>query len=86
MASVSFQLDRKGVRQVLNSPEVTAWVASVAKQIGDHAQSSTGARARVSTYRTDRAAASVSVPARLQASQGALTRAAAAAGLPVRPR
>ncbi|WP_410877361.1 hypothetical protein [Nocardia sp. A7] len=84
-AIVSFRLDRKGVGEILNSREVQAWVAGVAAELGDHIYASTGVRARVRTYRTDRAAAGVSVPARLQASKGALTRAAAAKQLIVRP-
>lgn len=86
MGTVTFQLDRRGVGQVLNSREVSAWVAAAAAQLGNHVQSSTGFRPLVQSYRTDRAGATVSVPARMQASQGALTRAAAAQGLSVKQR
>jgi len=85
-STVTFRLDRKGVGQVLTSPEVSAWVTSAARQLAAHVRANHDVRPVVLNYRTDRAAASVSVPARLQASKGALTRAAAAAGLPVRPR
>lgn len=84
-AIVSFRLDRKGVGEILNSREVQAWVASVAAELSDHIYAATEVRARVRSYHTDRAAAGVSVPARLQAGKGALTRAAAANGLIVRP-
>jgi hypothetical protein len=77
----SFRLDLKGGAEVLNIKSVDA-VNALAHQIGDQA----GADAEVDPYTTDRAAAAVTVPAERQAKDGALTRAAAAVGLEVRPK
>ncbi len=84
-ATVTFRLDRRGVGEILCSREVGAWAADVAHALADDIEAATDFRPRVLTFTTDRAGASVSVPARLQASDGALTRAAAARGLVVRP-
>ena len=77
----NFQLYRKGGAEVLkelSAPLVNDLARRVAATAGKDAQ--------FDEYTTDRAAASVSVPAHLQAKDGVLTRAAAAAGLEVRPR
>ncbi len=76
-----FKLDRGGGSEVLKllaAEQVNALAAQVAKEAGVHAQ--------LEEYTTDRAAASVSVPAELQARDGVLTRAAAQAGLEVRSK
>jgi hypothetical protein len=81
MASSKFRLDRKGGAEVLKqlaAPHINA----LARQIGATA----GEDAVVEEYTTDRAAASVSVPAGQQAKDGRLTRAASAAGLEVRAK
>lgn len=83
---VTFQLDRGGVAEVLKSAEVARWVKSVAESVAASARRGTKAPATVSTFTSDRAGATVAVPARLQASEGALTRAAAEHGLVVRSR
>lgn len=76
------RLDRKGIAALLKSAEfrkrTTEAARSVASKVGDGA--------KVDEYTTDRTAAAVSVPAYDQARNGALTRAAAAAGLEVRAR
>lgn len=76
---MAFKLNRKGGAEVLKelaAPHINALARAVASDAGDDAE--------VEEYTTDRAAASVSVPAHQQAKDGALTRAAAAAGLDVR--
>ncbi|ORB55203.1 hypothetical protein BST43_15125 [Mycobacteroides saopaulense] len=73
-----FTLDHKGIEDVLKNLTAKP-INDIAKRIGVHA----GPEAVIDEYETDRAAASVSVPAGLQAKHGALTRAAAAAGLEV---
>lgn len=79
MGRVKFKLNYKGGGEVLKQL-AAPMVNSVARQVGAAA----GADAEVNEYTTDRAAASVSVPAEQQAKNGALTRAASAAGLEVR--
>ncbi|MDB2211829.1 hypothetical protein [Mycobacteroides abscessus] len=75
----NFKLNRKGGAEVLK--ELAAQqINAIAKQIAAQA----GPEAEVDEYTTDRAAAAVRVPADQQAKDGALTRAAAAAGLEVR--
>jgi hypothetical protein len=77
----TFRLNRKGGAEVLkelSAPLVNDFARRVATAAGEDAQ--------FDEYTTDRAAASVSVPAHLQAKDGVLTRAAAAAGLEVRPK
>ncbi len=81
MASSSFRLNRAGGAEVLKQL-AAAQINALAHQVGNQA----GADAEVDEYTTDRAAASVSVPAHQQARDGVLTRAAAAAGLEVRAR
>ncbi|MGN2634623.1 hypothetical protein ACTD5D_39785 [Nocardia takedensis] len=84
-STVTFRLDRRGVGEILRSREVGAWTADVAQGLADEIESATDYRPEVHSFTTDRAGTSVSVPAKLQASDGALTRAAAARGLTVRP-
>jgi hypothetical protein len=77
---VSFTLNRKGGAEVLNAL-AAEYVNDLAKQIA----AQTGVPdVEVEQYTTDRAAASVSVPAHLQAKDGALTKAAAAIGVEVK--
>lgn len=74
---MKFKLDRKGGAEVLKelaAAEIRALANRVAAQSGGE----------VRTYTTDRAAAAVTVPAARQAKDGALTRAASAAGLEVK--
>ena len=81
MVRSSFRLDRKGGAEVLKkmaAPHINALAREVAAGAGDGAE--------VDEYTTDRAAASVSVPAEAQAKGGALTRGASAAGLEVRAK
>lgn len=78
MAKSGFKLNRKGGAEVLKqmaAPHINALARQIASAAGDDAE--------VVEYTTDRAAASVSVPAGQQAEDGALTRAASAAGLEV---
>lgn len=78
---MAFVLDQEGGAEVLKELSATA-ITDLADQIADQI----GQGAKVKIYTTDRAAASVSVPAEMQAKDGVLTRAAAAAGLEVRPK
>ncbi|MFC9768657.1 hypothetical protein [Rhodococcus jostii] len=80
--AIKFRLDRKGVAEVLKSAEFAAHINTVARDVASKA----GDGAEVSEYTTERRAAAVSAPAEAQARGGALTRAAAAAGLEVRIR
>jgi hypothetical protein len=76
---MAFELDIKAGEEVLKElakAEIDALAKRVAAEAGPHAT--------VHEYTTDRAAAAVSVPAGLQAKDGVLSRAAAAAGLEVR--
>lgn len=78
---MTFELDPKGGAEVLK--QIAAQhINALAKQVAEHA----GADAQVEEYTTDRAAASVKVPAGQQAKDGTLTRAAAAVGLEVRTK
>lgn len=86
MARVQFQLNKPGVREILKSPEMAALMNETAEQVAAQIREETGEEPTVESYTTDRAAAAVGVPAVLQATDGALTRAAAAVGLEVRPR
>jgi hypothetical protein len=81
MAKSGFQLYRKGGAVVLNKMAAPA-IAALAEKVAGQA----GPDAEVDTYTTDRAAASVRVPAEQQAKDGVLTRAASAAGLEVRAK
>lgn len=80
MARKGVRLNRKGVSKTLKSPEFKAKMDALANRIAQEI----GEEAKVDSYTTDRGAASVSVPADMQARDGALTRGAAAAGLEVR--
>lgn len=92
MPAVRIRLDHPGIAEVLNSAEVAAAIAGLAASVAANARSD-GAVARngvpveVSTYTTDRSAASVALahPAGLaiEAKHGSLIRAAGAAGLEV---
>lgn len=78
---MNFKLDHKGAEEILKTvpaDEIHALAKKVAENAGDPAW--------VNTYTTDRAAASVTVPAGMQAKHGVLTRAASAAGLEVKTR
>lgn len=82
---MTFQLDREGGAEVLKEL-VADHIKEIALQVGSAADE--GAKvaeySQVDDYITDRFVASVTVPAERQAKNGALTRAAAAAGLEVR--
>lgn len=78
---MAFVLDQEGGAEVLKELAASA-INDLAQQVADDI----GEGAKVKTYTTDRAAATVSVPAEMQAKDGVLTRAAAAAGLEVRPK
>jgi hypothetical protein len=75
----NFRLDRKGGAEVLKQL-AASHINALAQQVADRA----GDDAEVEEYTTDRAAATVSVPAAQQAKDGVLSRAATAAGLEVR--
>lgn len=78
---MTFKLNLKGggaVLKQLAAPHINALARQVASNAGEDAD--------VAEYTTDRAAASVRVPAEQQARDGVLTRAAAAAGLEVRAK
>ncbi|NMD55187.1 hypothetical protein FK530_06790 [Tsukamurella conjunctivitidis] len=79
MADPKFKLDKRGGAEVLKqlaAEQINALARQIAAQAGPDAE--------VEPYTTDRAAASVSVPADQQAADGVLTRAASAAGVEVR--
>lgn len=84
-----FRLNRAGVGKILKSNEVASKVTGVAERIGAAVRSQVGpdVLVRVDPYTTDRGAAAVVIAdqhgAAMQASDGALTRAAAAVGLSV---
>lgn len=78
---MTFKLNRAGGAEVLKqlaAPAIKELARKIAADAGDDAE--------VVEYTTDRAAASVRVPAEQQAKDGVLTRAAAAAGLEVRAK
>lgn len=80
MAAPAFKLNRAGGAEVLKhlaAQRIDALAETIAGGIDG---------AEVQKYTTDRAAASVSVPAEAQAKDGVLTRGAAAAGLEVRSK
>lgn len=86
----SFQLDRRGVREVLQSPEVRAMVDEVALnlQVRVRAALPPGTQVRVKRYTSDRDAASVTIAdvrgMAWQARDGVLTRAAGELGIEIR--
>lgn len=77
----SFRLNRKGGAEVLKE-----LAAEAINALGRQVAAGAGKDAEFNAYTTDRAAASVSVPAEQQARDGVLTRAAAVAGLEVRAK
>lgn len=79
--SNNFRLNRKGGAEVLKELSAAAINA-----LGQQVAAAAGDDAVFEPYTTDRAAASVSVPAGQQAKDGRLTRAASAAGLEVRQK
>lgn len=90
MSSVEFRLDRRGVREVLRSPEMRRMVDTAAGQIADHVRANLPEQVEVDVthYTTDRAAASVTIldgrSMAWQANDGILTRAAGSLGVEVR--
>lgn len=85
---MNFKLDRKGGAEVLKQL-VADEIHALAQQVAKNAQKDADATNEVVWVHesvTDRARASVTVPAGLQAKDGVLTRAAAAAGLEVRTK
>ncbi|PTR42032.1 hypothetical protein C8K38_111201 [Rhodococcus sp. OK611] len=89
MAQKPFRLNRAGVGKILKSDEVASKVTGVAEQVGAAVRVQVGSDVvvRVDPYTTDRGAAAVVIADRhgiaMQASDGALTKAAAAVGLTV---
>jgi hypothetical protein len=90
--SIQFQLDRAGIAEILKSQEMAAAVDDLAEKIAADVRSTVDddVPVDVDSYTTDRAAAAVTIVhptgMGLQARNGVLTRAAAAAGLDVRSR
>lgn len=91
MASRPFTLYRKGAAEVLKTVAAEQ-INSLGRKVRDEVQASVGPDVEVEfeEYTTDRAAAAVVIAdsrgVELQATTGALTRAAAAVGLEVRAR
>ena len=93
MASRSgFRLNRRGVGQILKEQCGPA-ISEVAEQVASHVRAAIdddSIEVVVDTYTTDRGAAAVTIAdnrgMEFQASDGALTRAAAAVGLEVKSR
>ncbi len=83
---MTFELDREGGAEVLKEM-AKAHILELALQVGELAdEGATVAEfSTIDEYTTDRAVATVTVPAERQAKDGVLTRAAAAAGLEVNP-
>lgn len=87
MAESNVKLDHKGIAQLLKSAEFHAVVNEAAATVAQAAREIVGDKpVPVHEFTTDRAAASVSVLAAEQAKHGALTKAAAAAGLEVKEK
>jgi hypothetical protein len=78
---MNFKLDRGGGAEVLKK-----LVADEIRALGNQIGAQAGDEAEVVHYVTDRAAASVRVPAAQQAKHGTLTKAASAAGLEVKAK
>lgn len=76
------KLNNRALGGVLKSASFRARMNAAAASIAGSA----GDDAKIESYTTDRASAAVKVPAAAQARDGALTRAAASAGLQVRAR
>lgn len=81
---MKFKLDRKGGAEVLKKLAADE-IRALANEVTENAGGEDDA-AWVHHSTTDRATASVTVPAARQAKDGALTRAAAVAGLEVRAK
>lgn len=79
------KLNRAEIKRLLKSQEFRDLTNDAARKIGEHAGGSRNGVV-VNEYTTDREAAAVRVPAIQQTRRGALTRAAAAAGLTIRVR
>lgn len=92
MAAVDVKLDHPGMREMLNSPEVAAMCVDAARKIAVVVRGSVpaGTDVAVDEYRTDRAAASVTIrdaAGKLwQVRDGVLTRAAGSIGAEVKAR
>lgn len=90
MAAVEFRLNRSGVREILRGTEARRLVDGVAEQIAGHVRAHlpSPATVEVTSYTTDRAAASVAVldyrAMSWQARDGILTRAAGSVGAEVK--
>lgn len=84
-----FRLNKKGVGAILRSKDLAAKVNAVANDLGAAVRTQVGedVTVHVDAYTTDRGAAAVVIAHRdgvaMQASDGALTKAAAAVGLTV---
>lgn len=76
-----FELDRKGGSEVLKS-----LLADEIHALGEKIGAAAGEGAEVNHYTTDRAGATVGIPAVRQAKHGALTKAASEAGLEVKAK
>ena len=80
------RLNRREIGRILKQ-DYAAQVNELANKIADEARALVGDDAvELQEFTTDRAAASISVPASLQATDGALTRAAAKCGLEVQSK
>lgn len=88
MSESNVKLDHKGIAEVLKSAEVRALMNDVAHQVAEAASGAINGASPVPVheYTTDRGAASVSIRAKYQVTDGVLTRAAAGLGLEVRDR
>lgn len=88
MARLRVQLDRAGIGAILRGSDARALVNGAAQSVAAGVRVPDGGRVEISEYTTDRAGAAVEVihpkAAGLQARDGILTAAAAAAGLQVR--
>jgi flagellar hook-basal body complex protein FliE len=88
MAESNVTLDHKGLAEVLKSAEVHALMNDIAHQVAEAAAEAVNGASPVPVheYTTDRGAASVSIRAKYQVTDGVLTRAATGLGLEVRDR
>lgn len=84
------ELDHDGIAAVLKSPEMAAAIHAKAEEVAGNARATHDTDIVVDDYTTDRAASSVTIrdsrAALWQATEGVLTRSAAAAGLEVTER
>lgn len=85
-----FVLDRAGIGQIAKSDTIRKLVREAGDEVARHARSMTDRKIVTDDRTTDRAVVDVTIAdpagAASQAKHGTLTRAAAAAGLEVRPR